>query len=68
MNNKWYWLNHLVNKSSNLFTILERVRTFLLHDNEKKKERKEKKKKKDPFSVIHNDFHENILSHYFVLA
>lgn len=34
----------------------------------KKKERKEKKKKKDPFSVIHNDFHENILSHYFVLA
>lgn len=33
----------------------------------KKKERKEKKKK-DPFSVIHNDFHENILSHYFVLA
>lgn len=67
MNNKWYWLNHLVNKSSNLFTILERVRTFLLHDNEKKKERKEKKKK-DPFSVIHNDFHENIFSHYFVLA
>lgn len=67
MNNKWYWLNHLVNKSSNLFTILERVRTFLLHDNEKKKERKENKKK-DPFSMIHNDFHENILSHYFVLA
>ena len=65
MNNKWYWPNHLVNKSSNLFTILERVRTFLLHDNEKKKKRE---KKKDPFSVIHNDFHENILSHYFVLA
>lgn len=34
----------------------------------KKKKRKEKRKKKDPFSVIHNDFHENILSHYFVLA
>lgn len=33
----------------------------------KKKERKENKKK-DPFSMIHNDFHENILSHYFVLA
>ena len=34
----------------------------------KKKKKKKKRKKKDPFSVIHNDFHENILSHYFVLA
>lgn len=34
----------------------------------KKKKRKKREKKKDPFSVIHNDFHENILSHYFVLA
>ena len=33
-----------------------------------KKKKKEKRKKKDPFSVIHNDFHENILSHYFALA
>lgn len=34
----------------------------------KKKKKRKEKKKKDPFSVIHNDFHENILSHYFVLA
>ena len=33
-----------------------------------KKKKKEKRKKKHPFSVIHNDFHENILSHYFALA
>ena len=34
----------------------------------KKKKKEKRKKKKYPFSVIHNDFHENILSHYFVLA
>lgn len=34
----------------------------------KKKKKEKRKKKKDPFSVIHNDFHENILSHYFALA
>lgn len=34
----------------------------------KKKKKEKREKKKDPFRVIHNDFHENILSHYFVLA